>query len=375
MKYEALGNHLRFVDTRNVDMAAGRLLGISIDKYFMPSVANVIGTDLSSYKFISKGQFACNPMHVGRDERLPIALYTEENPAIVSPAYFLFQIIDEHLLLPEYLMMWFRRAEFDHICWRKTDGSVRGGITWDDFCEITLPVPSLEKQESMVKSYRTVADRILLKRRINDNLEATGLTLFKKFFIMQLSSAGYSDLPLYNCAEYINGTSFEPDEYSTEGLPIVKIAELKNGITPDTQFFIGNKDNKYLIDNHDILFSWSGNPDTSIDTFIWPHGKAILNQHTFKMDWHLNGYAYTYFLLKYYKPEFAKAAKNKQTTGLGHVTVKDLQRLTVPYCKSAVKKYNQLALSITDMIFDNLIEIKHLTDLAEQIIRRISVLK
>ncbi|GHV82673.1 hypothetical protein AGMMS50212_00130 [Spirochaetia bacterium] len=183
MKYETLGEHLRLADTRNVDMTVDRLLGISIDKYFMPSVANIIGTDLSNYKCIIKGQFACNPMHIGRDERLPIALYTEEEPAIVSPAYFLFQIIDERVLLPEYLMMWFRRAEFDRICWLKSDGSVRGGVTWDDFCEITLPLPSLEKQKSVVKSYQFITNRILLKRRINDNLEATIETIYVALFI------------------------------------------------------------------------------------------------------------------------------------------------------------------------------------------------
>lgn len=87
--YDALGNYIRLVDTRNTDFVTEQVLGINIDKYFMPSVANVIGTDLSKYKLITKGKFACNPMHVGRDERLPVALYTEDEPAIVSPAYFM----------------------------------------------------------------------------------------------------------------------------------------------------------------------------------------------------------------------------------------------------------------------------------------------
>ena len=170
--YEPLSKHIRLVDARNTGMVTDRLLGINIDKYFMPSVANVIGTDLSKYKLISKGRFACNPMHVGRDERLPVALYTEDEPALVSPAYMMFEVIDENVLLPEYLMMWFRRAEFDRICWLKTDGSVRGGITWDDIGRMELPVPPLEKQKAVVKAYQTVADRIALKRKLNDNLEA-----------------------------------------------------------------------------------------------------------------------------------------------------------------------------------------------------------
>ena len=170
--YDLLGNHIRLVDSRNYDSITDKVLGISIDKYFMPSVANVIGTDLSKYKLLSKGLFACNPMHVGRDERLPVALYTEETPAIVSPAYFMFEIADKTVLNADFLMMWFRRPEFDRECWFKTDGSVRGGITWDDICRIELPVPSYEKQLEIVESYRAITDRIKLKREINDNLAA-----------------------------------------------------------------------------------------------------------------------------------------------------------------------------------------------------------
>lgn len=176
--YEPLGNHIRLVDYRNSEEVTSTVLGISIDKEFMPSVANVIGTDLSRYKLISKGLFACNPMHVGRDERLPIALYEKDNAAIVSPAYFMFEIIDRDVLNEEYLMMWFRRPEFDRECWFMTDGSVRGGITWDDLCRIKLPVPSYARQCEIVESYRAITNRIALKRAENDNLRATAETEF-----------------------------------------------------------------------------------------------------------------------------------------------------------------------------------------------------
>ena len=180
--YDILGNHIRLVDYRNRDLVSDKVLGINIDKYFMPSVANVIGTDLSKYKLISKGLFACNPMHVGRDERLPVALYTDDTPAIVSPAYFMFEVIDNTKLNEEFLMMWFRRPEFDRICWLKTDGSVRGGITWDDICRIELPVLPFEEQLKIVSSYKAITDRIALKQRINDNLEALLLCKYHLLF-------------------------------------------------------------------------------------------------------------------------------------------------------------------------------------------------
>lgn len=190
--YDILGNHIRLIDNRNKDSITDRVLGINIDKFFMPSVANVIGTDLSRYKLITKGRFACNPMHVGRDERLPVALYTEDEPAIVSPAYFMFEIIDNSILNEDYLMMWFRRPEFDRLCWLRTDGSVRGGITWDDICRMKVPVPRLDEQIEIVQSYQAITDRIALKKQINDNLEATAQAVFQEQFV---SFYGVDELP------------------------------------------------------------------------------------------------------------------------------------------------------------------------------------
>ena len=199
--YDILGNHIRLIDTRNRESITDRVLGINIDKFFMPSVANVIGTDLSKYKLITKGKFACNPMHVGRDERLPVALYDEEKPAIVSPAYFMFEVIDNSILKEDYLMMWFRRPEFDRICWLHTDGSVRGGITWDDICRLELPIPPIENQLEIVNSYKAITERIALKQKINDNLEATVQAIFKSEFI-DYERANYSDYIEFEFGKY-----------------------------------------------------------------------------------------------------------------------------------------------------------------------------
>lgn len=188
--YDLLGNHIRLIDNRNKDLVTEQVLGINIDKFFMPSVANVIGTDLSKYKLIQKGNFACNPMHVGRDERLPVALYKDDEPAIVSPAYFMFEIKDTTVLNADFLMMWFRRPEFDRVCWLHTDGSVRGGITWDDICRMEIPVPPMNKQVEIVKSYQAISDRIALKKQINDNLEAQMRAYFKEYTANNASTTG-----------------------------------------------------------------------------------------------------------------------------------------------------------------------------------------
>ena len=178
-----MGQLVKWVDSRNKGLQSVNLLGISIDKYFMPSVANVIGTDLSSYKVVSVDQFACNPMHVGRDEKMPVALYMQEDSSIVSPAYFVFEVIDSNEILPEYLMLWFRRKEFDREVWFHTDGSVRGGILWEELCELTVPVPSIAEQQEIVDAYNDIERRIALKRKINDNLEAQAYAIYQDWFI------------------------------------------------------------------------------------------------------------------------------------------------------------------------------------------------
>lgn len=256
--YEPLGKHIRLVDYRNSEEVTSTVLGISIDKEFMPSVANVIGTDLSRYKLISKGLFACNPMHVGRDERLPIALYEKDNPAIVSPAYFMFEIIDHDILNEEYLMMWFRRPEFDRECWFMTDGSVRGGITWDDLCRIKLPVPSYARQCEIVESYRTITDRIALKRAENDNLaaqcscvmydqyrsDAQNGNPWTKYTVQDLIDKKYIDPPMDG-----NHGELHPkaSDYVATGIPFVMANNLSDGFVDLSQCaFITEKQAKTL---------------------------------------------------------------------------------------------------------------------------------
>lgn len=210
--YDLLGNHIRLIDNRNKDLVTEQVLGINIDKFFMPSVANVIGTDLSKYKLIQKGNFACNPMHVGRDERLPVALYTDNEPAIVSPAYFMFEIKDTTVLNADFLMMWFRRPEFDRICWLHTDGSVRGGITWDDICRMEIPVPTMDEQLEIVKSYQSITERIALKKQINVNLEAQASAIYHSLFDEQ---SEWSKGSVSDFGEVIGGAtpSKDIDEY------------------------------------------------------------------------------------------------------------------------------------------------------------------
>ena len=182
-EYKRLGDYIREVDVRNRDLGVKKLMGINIGKYFMPSVANVIGTDLSNYKIVVKGQFACNLMHVGRDEKIPIALLDVDERIIVSPAYWAFEVVDRTKLLSDYLMLWFRRNEFDRNAWFYTDGDVRGGMSKEAFMDMTLPVPSIEQQQKIVSEYEAVTRRIRLNEQIIAKLEETAQALYRKMFM------------------------------------------------------------------------------------------------------------------------------------------------------------------------------------------------
>jgi type I restriction enzyme S subunit len=181
--YKPIGNYIRLVDERNKGLKHTNLLGVSISKQFIPSVANIIGTDMENYKIIRKNQFACSTMQVRRDKKMPVALYLENEPSIISQAYPIFEVIDIEKLLPEYLMMWFTRSEFDREACFNAVGGVRGSLEWEDFCNMQLPIPSIEKQKEIVKEYHILVDRIELNNQLISKLEETAQAIYKQWFV------------------------------------------------------------------------------------------------------------------------------------------------------------------------------------------------
>lgn len=164
-------------------MVTDDLRGVNYQKYFMPSVANTVGVDLSGYKVINKGQFACNLMHVGRDECLPIALHRQDNPIIVSPAYFSFEVKNENEILSEFLFLWFKRSEFDREACFYTDADVRQGLIKSSFMDIQVPVPPIEEQRRIVAEYQAVERRIENNRRLIAKLEDAARTIYRQMFV------------------------------------------------------------------------------------------------------------------------------------------------------------------------------------------------
>lgn len=190
--YKRLGDYIQPVDIRNKEYTVETLLGVSNAKVFIPSIANTIGTDMSNYKVITKGQFAYVSVTSRNGDKLSVALMQEEE-AIVSQAYTVFEVVDKSELLPDYLMMWFRRPEFDRYARFKSHGSAREIFDWEEMCEVRLPIPAIEEQREIVAQYEAITRRIALNERICANLEETAQALYNKMFVQGIDPDNLPD--------------------------------------------------------------------------------------------------------------------------------------------------------------------------------------
>ena len=188
--YKQLGQFIRQVDVRNSEGKEENLLGVSVQKKFIPSIANTVGTDFKKYKVVKKGQFTYIPDTSRRGDKIGIALLEDDEEGLVSNVYTVFEIIDEKQLIPEYLMLWFSRPEFDRYARFKSHGSVREVMDWDEMCKVELPVPPYEKQKEIVDGYKAITERIALKQKINDNLSAQMRAYFKEYTANNASITG-----------------------------------------------------------------------------------------------------------------------------------------------------------------------------------------
>lgn len=209
--YKRLGDFIQPVDVRNIEDKRYDLLGVSVEKRFIPSIANTVGTDWHSYKIIKKGQFCYIPDTSRRGEKIGIALLTDKEIGLVSAVYMVFEVVSNQLI-PEYLMLWFKRAEFDRYARYHSHGSVREIFDWEEMCNVELPVPSIEEQKAIVNAYETIERRIELKRKINDNLESQLTATFHALFDEQ---NGWGNGCISDLGEIIGGAtpSKEIDEY------------------------------------------------------------------------------------------------------------------------------------------------------------------
>lgn len=329
MEYKRLGDYIRLVDVRNRDLKVTNLVGLTIDKAFIPSVANVIGTDLSNYKVICQEQFACSLMQVSRDGKMPIAMFKDDK-AIMSPAYPMFEVIDKKALLPQYLMIWFSRSEFDREASFYAVGGVRGSLDWEDFMNMKIPVPSIEEQRRIVAEYQTVEQRIQNNEQLIKKLEETAQAIYRKMFVDNIDKEnlpeGWRMGTLTEIATYLNGTACQKYETNKKDfLPVLKIRELSQGTCDEnSDHVVKSIPKEYVINNGDVIFSWSAT--LLID--IWCGGICALNQHLFKVS--SEQYPkWFYFLWTQNHIAEWKHLISAKATSMGHIKREDLESAQV----------------------------------------------
>ena len=255
--YKQLGQFIRQVDVRNSEGKEENLLGVSVQKKFIPSIANTVGTDFKKYKVVKKGQFTYIPDTSRRGDKIGIALLEDDEEGLVSNVYTVFEIIDEKQLIPEYLMLWFSRPEFDRYARFKSHGSVREVMDWDEMCKVELPVPPYEKQKEIVDGYKAITERIALKQKINDNLSAQMRAYFKEYTANNASITG--KLKDYSVMQYGYTETATTEPVGPKFLRITDIAQNYidwNGV-PYCPISEENHE-KYVLSEGDVVVARTG---------------------------------------------------------------------------------------------------------------------
>lgn len=227
--YKPIGNYIRKVETRNRDLKVTRLLGLSMTKEFRETTSNIVGTDMSVYKVMSKYQFACDFMSPIRVSKLPVVLKLDDEPNLVSPAYPVFEVINRNELDPEYLMMWFRRPEFDRYATFKCDAAIRGGYEWTELCETLIPVPPITKQREIVKEYNTIQNRIQLNEQLIQKLEETAQAIYREWFVVN-ADENWIKAEIKDFGNVVTGktpSSENPEDFGNE-MPFITPGDFKN---------------------------------------------------------------------------------------------------------------------------------------------------
>ena len=340
--YRVLGEYIRQVDIRNKEGKKENLLGVSVQKQFIQSIANTVGTDFTKYKVVKKGQFTYIPDTSRRGDKIAIALLEDYEEGLVSNVYTVFEVIDTEKLLPEYLMLWFSRPEFDRYARFKSHGSVREVMDWEEMCKVELPVPDIEKQRKIVKAYKTITDRIALKQKINDNLEETAQSLFQEQFAAFYNENelpdGYSIATLDSLCSIKGGKRLPADGELLDtptAHPYIRVRDLGSNryVCLTNQFQYIDEEthsaiSRYIVNTNDIVISivgtigLIGKIHTSLNNAnLTENCVKLANIHTVTPD-------YLYYTLCYKKQ------------------IKEIELLTVGAVQSKLPMYNIQSMKI-----------------------------
>lgn len=384
--YRKLGDYIQPVDVRNSDLKVSHLLGLSINKCFIESIANTIGTDFRPYKIVKKGQFAYGPVTSRNGEKITIALL-EEPECIISSSYAVFEITDTSKLLPEYLMLWFSRPEFDRYARYKSHGSVREIFDWDEMCRVELPVPPLNEQQKTVDTYNAITNRIRIKQKINENILKQGIQIVQNFVgnaiysnktdseIEEIKSSLPINQKMITIKEFCMNTKSgstpsrtEIDYWKNGNIPWLKSGEVHNNITVETEEYITKKATEEtsakLLPENTVLMAMYG---VTAGEVGYLGIEATTNQAICGMICNsLEDAAYLYFSLLQNQKEISSLANGGAQNNLSKELIENL-KLVIPENISELK----LNVLVRNLILSTK-ELQKLNQLKELVVSQIS---
>lgn len=379
-EYRKLGEYIQQVDVRNTDLSVTHLLGVSVEKRFIESIANTIGTDFSKYKIVKKGQFTYIPDTSRRGDKIGIALLTELDEGLVSNIYTVFEITDTTKLLPEYLMLWFSRPEFDRYARFKSHGSVREIFDWDEMCRVELPVPPLNEQQKIVDTYNAITNRIQIKQKINENLEKTALLQIEE--LLENPNTKKRTIKIGDICDVKGGKRLPLGSDLIEqknSHPYIRIRDLKNScfvVLNDEFLYVDDETqqeiSRYITNTNDLLISIVGTigltsiVHSSLDN-------ANLTENCVKLT-NMNVLSPEYVLM-YLRTKSGQKAISQATVGAvqAKLPLKNVQNLDIQYFDDELmKEINLLLKNSFKLISCNIEEIIKLNTLRNGIVSQIS---
>ena len=379
--YRVLGEYIRQVDIRNKEGKKENLLGVSVQKQFIQSIANTVGTDFTKYKVVKKGQFTYIPDTSRRGDKIAIALLEDYEEGLVSNVYTVFEVIDTEKLLPEYLMLWFSRPEFDRYARFKSHGSVREVMDWEEMCKVELPVPDIEKQRKIVKAYKTITDRIALKQKINDNLVSTLQIIYKKMFLESQNT--YITKPLADlCSKIGSGATPKGGKaaYFDKGISLIRSMNVFDYFFsyPELAHISQIQANALAnveIQQADVLFNITGVSVTRCCVVPDDVLPARVNQHVMIIR------PYKGKNMSYYIMCTLCTSENKaKLLGIGQsgstreaINKQELERFEIPVpSDEELERFGKIAIKIYALIFSNTNEIRMLCDMKDTLLTKLS---
>lgn len=380
--YKRLGKYIRQIDVRNTENKTDNLLGVSVQKCFIPSIANTVGTDFSKYKVVKKGQFTYIPDTSRRGDKIGIALLNDYDEGLVSNVYTVFEIIDEKELDPTYLMLWFNRPEFDRYARFKSQGSVREVFDWDEMCNVELPVPSYDEQRKIVDAYKAIERRIELKKKINDNLEAQSQALLTK----TVCGSETISTSLGDIVDFIDGDRGKNyptfDEFSDTGYCLFLNASnvTSTGFSFDTCQFITKEKDEALRKGHlsrgDIVLTSRGTlGNVAYYNNYIPFNNARINSGMLIIRPKTDRYA-PVLLFTLLKSGYMKAAIESLKSGSAQpqLPIKDLQKaqFEIPTNDSSLQQLSIKLSYIDNCYSENCLEIMALKNMSMLLLSELS---